>query len=125
MMFSATFPKEARALAKEYMAKDHIRVRIGRLGSSHKNIRQRVSIQHSLPPRKQQLRKIMQVLEVDERMKDKCLHDLMMSMLPGRTMIFVNNQRAVDYVDDFLFQKGLPVTSIHGSRTQLEREDAL
>lgn len=43
MMFSATFPKEARAVAKEYMSKDHIRIRVGRAGSSHMNIVQKVS----------------------------------------------------------------------------------
>ena len=43
MMFSATFPKEARAVAKEYMSKDHIRIRVGRAGSSHENIIQKVS----------------------------------------------------------------------------------
>ena len=42
MMFSATFPKEARALAKEYMSSDHIRIRVGRAGSSHMNIVQKV-----------------------------------------------------------------------------------
>ena len=42
MMFSATFPKEARAIAKEYMSKDHIRIRVGRAGSSHMNIIQKV-----------------------------------------------------------------------------------
>ena len=42
MMFSATFPKEARAVAKEYMSKDHIRIRVGRTGSSHINIVQKV-----------------------------------------------------------------------------------
>ena len=42
MMFSATFPKEARAVAKEYMSKDHIRIRVGRAGSSHMNIVQKV-----------------------------------------------------------------------------------
>ena len=42
MMFSATFPKGARALAKEYMANDYIRIRVGRVGSTHKNIIQRV-----------------------------------------------------------------------------------
>lgn len=42
MMFSATFPKEARAVAKEYMSKDHIRIRVGRAGSSHMNIIQKV-----------------------------------------------------------------------------------
>jgi ATP-dependent RNA helicase DDX3X len=49
MMFSATFPREARAVAKEYMAKDHIRIRVGRAGSSHINVTQKVctSIQGS------------------------------------------------------------------------------
>lgn len=34
-MFSATFPKSARALAKEFLAEDHVRVRVGRVGSTH------------------------------------------------------------------------------------------
>lgn len=42
MMFSATFPKEARRLAKEYMADDHIRIRVGRAGSTHLNVAQTV-----------------------------------------------------------------------------------
>ena len=42
MMFSATFPKEARALAKEYMAKNHVRIRVGRAGSAHLNVTQKV-----------------------------------------------------------------------------------
>ena len=43
MLFSATFPAAARALAKEYLEDDHIRVRVGRAGSSHKNVIQEVS----------------------------------------------------------------------------------
>ena len=42
MMFSATFPKEARSVARKYMAKDHVRVRIGRTGSTHANVEQKV-----------------------------------------------------------------------------------
>ncbi len=42
MMFSATFPKEARTVAKEYMANDHIRIRVGRAGSTHVNVAQNV-----------------------------------------------------------------------------------
>ena len=45
MMFSATFPKEARAVAKKYMAKDHIRIRTGRIGSTHRNVKQKVILQ--------------------------------------------------------------------------------
>lgn len=42
MMFSATFPKAARELAQEHMALDHVRIRVGRVGSTHANIMQRV-----------------------------------------------------------------------------------
>lgn len=44
MMFSATFPKGARTLAKEYMASDHIRIRVGRAGSVHANVTQSVGL---------------------------------------------------------------------------------
>jgi superfamily II DNA/RNA helicase len=42
MMFSATFPKAARELAVQHMASDYAFVRVGRIGSTHKNITQRV-----------------------------------------------------------------------------------
>jgi ATP-dependent RNA helicase DDX3X len=35
MMFSATFPKRSRDLAKDHLAHDHVRIRVGRAGSSH------------------------------------------------------------------------------------------
>ncbi|KAL8796803.1 MAG: hypothetical protein Q9195_000886 [Heterodermia aff. obscurata] len=98
MMFSATFPKDARALAKEYMAMDHIRIRVGRAGSTHVNV---------------------------EQTKRDALFDLLLSMPPSRTIVFVNNKKAADFLDDYLFNKGLPSTSIHSDRTQREREDAL
>ena len=43
LMFSATFPRGARALAKDYLDDDNIRIHVGRPGSTHKNITQRVS----------------------------------------------------------------------------------
>lgn len=66
-----------------------------------------------------------QVVYVDETMKKQALYDLLMSMVPIRTLIFANSRDQVDYVDDFLYNKGLPSTSIHGGRTQREREDAM
>lgn len=62
---------------------------------------------------------------VDETRKKDALYDLLMSMFPIRTLVFVNSRVQVDYVDDFLYNKGLPSTSIHGGRTQREREDAM
>ncbi|KAJ5738458.1 DEAD/DEAH box RNA helicase [Penicillium malachiteum] len=106
MMFSATFDKECRKLARTYLGASHIRVRVGRPGSSHINVTQNV-------------------LYVDDNMKRNALYDLLLSMVPIRTLIFVNNKEQVDYVDDYLFNRGLPSTSIHGGRTQREREDAI
>lgn len=42
MMFSATFNKNCRELARKYLADDHVRVRIGRPGSTHINVEQNV-----------------------------------------------------------------------------------
>ena len=44
LLFSATFDKNMRKLAKKYLANDHVRIRIGRAGSSHMNVTQQVSI---------------------------------------------------------------------------------
>ncbi|RFU33669.1 hypothetical protein B7463_g2714, partial [Scytalidium lignicola] len=106
MMFSATFPKQARQLAKEHLAHDLVRIRVGRAGSSHINIKQNVYY-------------------VEQSEKKKALYDLLLSTPPARTMIFVNSKRTADEVDDFLFNNDLPCTSIHSDRTQREREDSI
>lgn len=58
-------------------------------------------------------------------MKKQALYDLLISMPPSRTLVFVKSKKTADFVDDFLFNLGLPCTSIHSDRTQREREDAL
>lgn len=105
-MFSATFPKAARRLAKEYMADDCFRIKVGRVGSTHENIKQ-------------------EIVYVEESAKNQALFDLIFSDAPQRTLIFTNSKVKCDMVDDFLYNKGLPATSIHSDRTQREREDAL
>ncbi|KAF2271006.1 P-loop containing nucleoside triphosphate hydrolase protein [Lojkania enalia] len=106
LMFSATFPKLARRMARDYMDEDYVRIKVGRVGSTHTNIHQ-------------------DVIYVDEGAKNQCLFDLIFSGGPQRTLIFVNTKVKCDMVDDFLYNKGLPSTSIHSDRTQREREDAL
>jgi len=44
LMFSATFPKSVRSLARDFMADDYVFVRVGRVGSTTDNITQRVSL---------------------------------------------------------------------------------
>ena len=106
LMFSATFPKQAREMARQYMAEDFTLIKIGRSGSAHKNINQ-------------------DIIYVDQDQKRECVFDLLIKMEPGRTLIFCNSKAQVDLLDDFLYIRGLPTTSIHSDRNQREREDAM
>lgn len=106
LMFSATFEKGVRELAKNHLKEDHVRIRVGRIGSSHTNIKQ-------------------DVVFVEPRLKKEALLDLLMSKPPARTIVFVNSKRGADELDDFLFNNQIPCTSIHGDRTQREREDSI
>ena len=46
-------------------------------------------------------------------------------MQASRTLVFVETKKGADSLDEFLYREGFPVTSIHGDRTQREREEAL
>jgi ATP-dependent RNA helicase DDX3X len=105
-MFSATFKKPVRKLATEFLADDFIRITVGRNGSTNKNITQNV-------------------VWVEDYRKKEAVYDLLCTAPAARTMIFVNHRRIADALDDFLYNLKLPTTSIHGDRTQREREDAL
>ncbi len=43
LLFSATFNKEMRKLARNFLAVGHVRIRIGRAGSVHANVKQQVN----------------------------------------------------------------------------------
>lgn len=43
LMFSATFPKSVRNLARDFLADDYVFVKVGRVGSTTDNITQRVN----------------------------------------------------------------------------------
>jgi excinuclease UvrABC helicase subunit UvrB len=45
--------------------------------------------------------------------------------LQGLTLVFVETKRGADALEDFLMRSGFPATSIHGDRSQSEREQAL
>lgn len=106
LLFSATFPKPLRDLAKEYLASNHVRFRVGRAGSTHINIKQ-------------------QVLQVDANLKRDALITALNSIGPCRTIIFVNGKRMADELDDYLFNLDMPCVSMHADRMQIEREGAL
>lgn len=106
-LFSATFPVAARALAKEHLSSSHVRFRVGRAGSTTQNIRQIV-------------------IEISTGItKNEALLVLLEEMHGIRTIIFVNSRQTADTLDDYLYNMGLPITSIHSDRSQEEREAAM
>ena len=106
LMFSATFSKEMRALARQYMAQGDYRLTVGRAGSSHRNIDQ-------------------DIILVDGNKKLDACYDLLYASEPARTLIFCNSKRTVDMLDAHLYNRFLPSTSIHSDRGQREREDSM
>ncbi|XP_066396924.1 DEAD-box ATP-dependent RNA helicase 52B-like [Miscanthus floridulus] len=112
MLFSATFPKEIQRMAADFLA-DYIFLAVGRVGSSTDLIAQRVEF----------------VLDSDKR---SYLMDLLHAQKANEThgkhaltLVFVETKRGADALEDWLFRNGFPATSIHGDRTQQEREHAL
>src|SRR5271169_5769772 len=105
-MFSATFPRDIQMLARDFL-KDYVFLSVGRVGSTSENITQKIEY----------------VEDVDKR---SVLLDILHAMpVGGLTLIFVETKRAADSLSDFLLNSNFPATSIHGDRTQRERERAL
>lgn len=105
LMFSATFPHDIQMLARDFL-KDYIFLSVGRVGSTSENITQRI-------------------LYVEDEEKKSVLLDLLSSGETGLTLVFVETKRMADALCDFLINQNFPATSIHGDRTQRERERAL
>jgi ATP-dependent RNA helicase DDX3X len=107
-MFSATFPRDIQMLAKDFL-KDYIFLSVGRVGSTSENITQKIEY-------------------VEDNDKRSVLLDILASQSKedlGLTLVFVETKRMADMLSDFLMGNNLPATSIHGDRTQREREMAL
>jgi ATP-dependent RNA helicase DDX3X len=105
LMFSATFPRDIQMLARDFL-KDYVFLSVGRVGSTSENITQKIEY----------------VEDIDKR---SVLLDILHTHAGGLTLIFVETKRMADSLSDFLINQSFPATSIHGDRTQRERERAL
>jgi superfamily II DNA/RNA helicase len=104
MMYSATFPKAIQQLASEFLS-NYLFLAVGRVGSTTDFITQKLEW-------------------VEERDKKNMLLGLL-SRISGLTLVFTETKRDADALENYLINQGLHATSIHGDRTQKEREDAL
>jgi ATP-dependent RNA helicase DDX3X len=104
-MFSATFPREIQRLASDFL-RDYIFLTVGRVGSASKDVKQTVEY-------------------VEQYDKEDYLVRFLNQVQDGLILVFVETKRGADFLEDMLCREGFPATSIHGDRSQREREEAL
>lgn len=105
LMFSATFPEAIQILAGKFL-KEYIFITIGVVGGACNDVDQ-------------------QILEVSKFDKRNKLMELLNAEDPTGTMVFVETRRFADLLASFLSESNHQTTSIHGDRTQSQRETAL
>ncbi|KAK7939049.1 hypothetical protein WMY93_002375 [Mugilogobius chulae] len=106
LMWSATWPKEVRQLAEDFL-KDYVQINIGAL---------QLSANHN----------ILQIVDVcnDGEKEDKVIRLLeeIMSEKENKTIIFVETKRRCDDLTRRMRRDGWPAMGIHGDKSQQERD---
>ncbi|KAI1167908.1 Phosphomethylpyrimidine kinase-domain-containing protein [Nemania serpens] len=106
LMWSATWPKEVRALASEFQT-NFIQVNIGSMDlSANHRITQVVEVVSEGEKRDRMIKHLEKIMDNKE---NKCL-------------LFVGTKRVADEITRFLRQDGWPALSIHGDKQQNERD---
>ncbi|GIJ98644.1 ATP-dependent RNA helicase dbp2 [Aspergillus viridinutans] len=105
-MWSATWPKEVRQLATDFL-NDYIQVNIGSMDlSANHRITQIVEVVSDFEKRDKMIKHLEKIME---NRGNKCL-------------IFTGTKRIADEITRFLRQDGWPALSIHGDKQQQERD---
>jgi superfamily II DNA/RNA helicase len=106
LMFSATFPKQIQTLAKDFLY-NYLFLTVGRVGSTSLNIKQRFEW-------------------VEESNKRSTLLDILCSEdQTALKLVFVETKRGASELERYLLSEYYPAISIHGDKSQSERESAL
>jgi len=104
-MFSATFPREIRDMARSYLKRDHIFLSVGKSGSVTQSVDQHF-------------------VRVDPGKRMSALIEVLKST-PGQTLIFTNTKNETNEIVFQLSNSGFRGAAIHGDKTQAERNHVL
>lgn len=105
LMFSATFPKNIQKLAQDFLH-DYIFLTVGRIGATTDDITQQFEF-------------------CDEYNKVDLLMQHVRNTNDGLCLIFTATKQNADELEEMLTRNGYRATSIHGDRSQRDREFAL
>jgi len=109
LMWSATWPVEIRKLAREFLD-EYVQVNVGSLElSANHNITQIVQVCNE----EEKTEKFLEFLEGDQDIAN------------SKTLIFVETKRRADHLAEILNNKGYDSRSIHGDKSQLQRDTTI
>lgn len=110
LMWSATWPKEVRALAEDFL-KTYVQINIGAL---------QLTANHNIT-------QIIDVCEEPDKMPKlmQLLSEIRQESVQNKTIIFAETKRKVDEVTKQLRSRGLVTMCIHGDKSQQERDFVL
>lgn len=109
LMWSATWPKEIRNLAEEFLD-NYIQINIGSLNlSANHNILQIVDVCEEYEKENKLMKLLTEISSENET----------------KTIIFVETKRRVDEITRAVFRNGWRACAIHGDKTQQERDYVL
>mmetsp|Transcript_82242 Transcript_82242/g.148412 ORF Transcript_82242/g.148412 Transcript_82242/m.148412 type:complete len:545 (-) Transcript_82242:117-1751(-) len=108
MMFSATWPREVRRLASDYLV-NPVHIQIGsHEATANKDIWQEV------------------VITRNQRDKQDRMQEILRSLNPtDKVIIFTNTKRMCEELAQILWGSGISAVTIHGDKEQRERDQAL
>lgn len=101
-------------LARDFLT-DYVFLAVGRVGSTSENITQKV-VWVTEEDKRSFLLDLLDAANLGETGEDG---------VKSRTLVFVETKKGADALDAYLYNESFPVTSIHGDRSQNEREEAL
>ncbi|KAF9384795.1 mRNA splicing protein prp28 [Podila verticillata] len=105
-MFSATMPAAVERLAKRYLRRPAV-VTIGTAGQAVETVEQKVE------------------MITDENKKKNRLMDLLKGQYSPPIIVFVNQKKSCDMLAKMINNSGLRATTLHGGKSQEQRELAL
>ncbi|KAK7145388.1 hypothetical protein R3I94_011478 [Phoxinus phoxinus] len=123
MMFSATFPKEIQILARDFL-EEYIFLAVGRVGSTSENITQKV-VWVEENDKRSFLLDLLNATVIPSEVQDNTGENVEKPGKESLTLVFVETKKGADALEDFLYREGYSCTSIHGDRSQRDREEAL
>ena len=105
LFFSATMPHEIGALAAELL-KDPVRVSVTPVAKTADRVKQ-------------------EVIFIEQQKKRALLVELFSNQDLTRTIVFTRTKRGADRVARHLETNGVPVSAIHGNKSQAQRDQAM